>query len=652
MRVQKVSSRALFLPGFIISIFLLLTVPGSTLAQNGWEHIILREYPPLLDRAVDYLSRQPKIDGKLDKDLSSLPQREFNDYWMNGKDFEVPPLSYRLAYGADFLYIYIEVESDDIVFNDRAYQNGDGFTLVLTVPREDNAPSDEFYVLACSAVDDSRMDWTRKIFWYYNVDNIFLPVSDDTKVKFVKGKGTVQFELLLDWADVYPYHPWLSDGIGFNLGFTKGIGDDGEIFYRVVDASIGAENKPREYTLLNFKEPVHEGKAVTYLLPDRGHISAGEALQARAVTVSEEPFEERLEYKLDTFEGKTVISGRPEYRCEPGLTYHKFTIGTEALPPGEYELGWKSRNKGSKGKNGLTILQDVDPEVLDSRIEELSEVLSPGSSTTFQFLSQEIAEELESVYPYEQAGDQGLQYVKLFEYLAAAEQGKDTFSEERGLVRMAYRSALDNSLQPYVVYIPEDYDPARKYPLLVYLHGSASTERNIIGTKSIPDGFIALGPKGRGPSNWYSWDDAQVDIAEAIESVKSNFSIDDKNIVLAGFSMGGYGVYRTFYEHPETYSALVVFSGSPHIRFGAPEGMSLIDFTDEKNLESFKDIHVFIFHGARDKNVPFEDTEQFIEKLEGAGAHVEFYVEKDKGHEPPNEKTIKAFHKWIKEVAN
>jgi dipeptidyl aminopeptidase/acylaminoacyl peptidase len=215
---------------------------------------------------------------------------------------------------------------------------------------------------------------------------------------------------------------------------------------------------------------------------------------------------------------------------------------------------------------------------------------------------------------------------------------------------MAYRSELDDTLQPYVVFLPEDFDPTSKYPLLVFLHGSASTERTIIGWQGIPEGFIALGPKGRGPSNWFSWDNAQTDVAEAIRAVQANFPIDKGRILLAGFSMGGYGVYRTFYETPDTYRAIAVFSGIPRVRFGAPEGKALIDFNEEKNLEPFDGVPAFIFHGKRDLNVPFGETEQFISKLERAGAQVEFHTEDETGHESPNEETMAAFHRWVERV--
>lgn len=623
----------------------------STAGAQGGETIKFSESPSVIEPAVTYISQAPVIDGVLEQDLSDLPVRQFTMVRKSSSENPDVPMSYRLAYGAHFLYVYIEAEAETFAFRDRAYQNGDGFTVVLTVPKPDNAPSEEFYVLACSAVDRKQMEWTRKIFWYYNVDNIFLRTSDDMMMEFHDGDGVISFELLLPWKDVHPYHPWLSNGIGFNLGMAKAIGEDAGSSYKVVDAGIGYENSPREYALLRFEEPRHEGNPHTFVLPRRNNISVGDTLVARAVTVSAESGDQDLRLLVKSGETTTLDYTIVNYKCSPGLTYEDVVVKSYGQPAGGYVLDWYSTTSDSKGETGLSILPEFDAEKLGARVEELKEVLSPGSYTTFQFTIEEIGLELKEVYPYETSASSRIKLLRLLDHLANAGQGKDTFAARRDFVRMAYRSDLDDTLQPYVVYIPEDFDPAEKYPLLVFLHGSASTEHNIIGMREgIPEGFIALGPKGRGPSNYYSWNNAQTDIAEAIQSVKANFPIDDDAIILTGFSMGGYGVYRTFYETPETYRALAVFAGFPKTSQTDPEGEALIDFTAPQYRERFREIPMFVFHGKRDRNVPFDQTRQFVVELEKAGALVEFYQEDDKGHEPPSQETIAAFHEWVKKV--
>jgi predicted esterase len=632
--------------------FAMCAALNSPTAVNGWESVKFTDSPVVIEPAITYVSQVPAIDGILDIYLQDLPIRRFTMVEKSASGNPDVALSYRLAYGSQFLYVYIEAEADELAYRDRAYQNGDGFAVVLTRPAPGNAPSREFYVLACSAVDRESMEWTKNIFWYYNVDHLFTPTSDDTKVAFLDGNGTITFELLLPWHDVHPYHPWLSDGIGFNLAMAKAIGEKERNSYRVVDAGIGDENSPREYALLQFEKPQHIGEPQTFVLLERNNVSEGDTLHARSVTVAAQPTTENLIVLTLTGEKTAVDYSIASYGCGPGLTFEDFTVNSYKLPPGGYVAKWQSQINGSKGESGFSILPPFDAAALNRRLDDVRNSLSPGSYTTLEFTIEEIAAGLKELYPYETAAPQRIKISRLINYIEEAEAGNDQFALRREFVRMAYRSELDNTLQPYVVWIPRDFDPNRKYPLLVYLHGSASTEYSIMGMNVIPEGFIALGPRGRGPSNFFCWDNAQTDIAEAIQSVKENFPIDERNIFLAGFSMGGYGVYRTYYETPETYKAIAVFSGMPRIgfQFEAPENEKIIDFTQEENIKNFKGVPIFIYHGKRDLNAPYEATERFVAQLKRAGASVQFHAATDKGHESPDDETIRAFFDWVDAV--
>ena len=634
-------------PVRILTPLLLVCVALNSPANADGEKVKLADSPSVIEPPVSYLSQEPVIDGALDADLQQLPVRRFSVVGRSAPGNPDYSPSYRLAYGTHFFYVFLDIDADELVFRDRAYQNGDGFTVVLARAQPGNAPSDEFYVLACSAVDRRAMEWSRRVFWYYNVDHIFLPTSDDTKTAFLDGDHTISFELLLPWKDVHPYHPWLGDAIGFNLGVARAVGERDLNTYKVVDAGLGEENKPREYALLQFEPPHHLSDPQTFVLLDRNTVTAGDTLHAQSVTVASNSFTENLRVFVQTGEKTVVAQTTVGYACEAGLTFDDFTVDSPGLPAGGYLVKWRSLANDSRGESGVSILPPFDAAALTHRLEDTRRSLAPGSYVTLKFMIAEIADEIRELYPYETAAATRVKLSRLVDYIQAAERGDDAFARQRGFVRMAYRSRLDGTYQPYLVRIPADFDPRRQYPLLVYLHGSASTERDLAGIKTIPEGFIALGPKGRGPSNWYSWDDAQTDIAEAIQSVKENFPIDDRNVFLAGFSMGGYGVYRTFYEAPGTYKALAVFSGTPRIRFSIPEGVDAIDFNQERYCKRFRGVPIFVFHGKRDLNVPYDETEAFVARLKRAGAKVEFHTEEDKGHESASDQTVQMFFRWV-----
>ncbi len=547
-----------------------------------------------LSGEITFLSVAPKIDGTLDSNLEGLTIRTLPiAYKYNNENPDVNA-DYRLAYGTDFFYVYIEADGEELIYRDRAFQNGDGFHMVLAIPKPDNQPTDEFYVLACSAVDRDNMAWTRNVFWYYNVDNIFVRTSDKTEMEFSTKNGKISFELLLPWKDVHPYHPWISESIGFNLCFVKALGDS-KNSYKALEDGLGSENSNRKYLKLDFQKPHLNGEPQTFFVLDRNNLSNNGILFGTAATVSEGNTNEDLVAIIRTGENDFFEYGRAQYDCIEGLTIQRFPINTSPIPPGGYKIDWYSRINDSKGENYFTSLPDHNPNSLTDLIDGLKDKISKSSFYTLKHQVQEISQQLDEVKPYETCGDQRMGLSHLYWLIENANNGKDIIAKKRKFVRKAYQSDLDNTLQPYMVYLPENYNASEKYPLIVYLHGSASDETNIQGMKYlIPEDFIGLGPKGRGPSNCYSWDDSQTDISEAINAIIESYSIDTDNIILSGFSMGGYGVYRTYYETPEKYKALAIFSGHPDIANNWSEREIYPDFSRKKYLKVFKDQSMFI----------------------------------------------------------
>jgi len=624
-------------------------VHGNDAADSA---IIIGESPQSLDEPVQFLEYTPTVDGLLDDRLSHLTVRNYTRMIRDEFNDAFPKANYRLAYGTDFFYVYIEVEADSLIFRDRAYQMGDGFHMVIAKPRSDGSPTEEFYVLACSAINNPRMEWSRRIFWYYNVHDIFKRTSQDTKLEFHEGGGIISFELLLPWKDVHPYHPWISEGIGFNLRFVKAVGNDGKAFYDVVhDDRIEWELQPRQYALLKFERPTMTGKPQTSVLSDRGHFFEGDNLTLSAVTAAADAGEESVKVSVLAGEGDVVVRDESGYEVVTGVTKHTFEVDTRILVAGGYRVKWETRGGDSKDESGLTILPTFKEKSIREKLYGTASMIQRSSLSTLEFKLEEVVAQIDSTKPYETCLRPRFRLARLQREIDEALAGRDPYFEKTGFIRKAYRSELDNTLQPYMLWIPEDFKPEFSYPLFVYLHGSASTEYTLSGAKKmIPDGFIALAPRGRGTSNCFTYDNAQEDIAEAIAAVLDNYPIDSTEIILCGFSMGGYGVYRTFYETPEKFKALAIFSGHPNIANTWYPGNDYPDFTDTKMLERFKDVPLFVFHGEGDRNAPYDITERVVTELKELGCQVEFHPEVDKGHEEASDKTFEAYYSWIKSI--
>lgn len=626
-------------------------------ASAAWaapEAVRLADPPSIMEPEVDFLSTSPAIDGVLDDGLERLPERSFSLVWKSEAANDQAPARFRLGYGTGFFYVYVESEGDSLVFRDRAFQNGDGFVILLGARRPGGSPTDEFYVLACSAVDQARMEWTRHVFWYVNVEHLFVPTSDDTRVEFRAHDGRISFELLLPWSDIRPYHPWTFGEMAFAMTFTKGIGEKDRNIHLLLDDEIGAEMSPRRYARLRFAEPHVTGPSQTFASVERGNLPAGDSVRVSAVTAAGEFVRQVLEVSLLSGEGERLRRSRLDLTCLPGLTRATVSLATTGLTPGGYSVAWRASGTAeSHGKAGLTLLPAFDPIASARVLDSCADRIRPGSATTLRFLLQELTRDVAALRPYETCAGLRIWLDAVAELLAAAERGDDRIASRTGVVRRAFRSGRDETLQPYCVRVPEAPPPSpeRGYPLLVFLHGSGSDETAIGGFPYLsPGGFLEVAPFGRGPSNAFATPEAQADICEAMDDAAANYAVDTSRVVLAGFSMGGYGVYRTFFEHPGRFDALAIFSGHPDLgnRYVKEGGQP--SFLDEENLTGFRDIPVFLFHGEQDRNLPCAETRSLAEKLQRAGARVELQIEPETGHSAPGPETVATYHRWLKDV--
>ncbi len=608
--------------------------------------IVLADAPRVLAPEVAFLPRAPEIDGHLDPELTDLSIRRFTRVWKSDPGNPMKDCHYRLAYGTDFFYVYVEAEAEGLTFRDRAFQNGDGFSLVIAVPRPDDQPTEEFYVLSCSAVDKPGLEWTRRIFWYYNVNTIFMRTGEETRLEFSAADGTIAFELFLPWKDVCPNHPWLSEEIGFNLRFVQAVGERGRNEYKVSPGTIGAENMPRWYARLRFEPPRLEEGAQTYVAPLRRNLAVGQSCRAVAATVAARPLTEQVTLEAQGRDQGATTRTEVSYACDPGLTRHELEAIGGQVPVDDYQLFWHTQQSADRGAWEVTVLPPFDADAMTARLRSARAALSPGSFTTIEFNIERAASLLAALPVYEVASDERRVLEQLEERLEQALRGEDPYAMQTGYLRRAFRSKLDQTLQPYLVRVPDDFDRGRTYPLVVYLHGSASDETDLMGHAFISRGnVIEVAPFGRGPSNGFVPEESQVDIVEAIEDVIANYPVDPGRIVLTGFSMGGYGAYRTFYAHPDRFRAVAVFSGGAHFR-----GESAPDFRDPQYLAPFRDMPVFVYHGEQDRNVSYAGALDVVAGLRAAGARLTFHSEPDKGHEAPGEAVIAAYHRWLDQV--
>lgn len=147
----------------------------------------------------------------------------------------------------------------------------------------------------------------------------------------------------------------------------------------------------------------------------------------------------------------------------------------------------------------------------------------------------------------------------------ALREGKAPWTTQTGPVVRAYRSTIDQSVQPYGIVVPEGYAPAnaRGYRLDFWCHGRGEklselsfmeTRRRGGGEPSpMPVGAFVLHPYGRFcNANKFA---GEVDLFEALAHARSQYRIDMDRLVMRGFSMGGAAAWHFTVHYPGMWAA-------------------------------------------------------------------------------------------------
>ena len=142
-------------------------------------------------------------------------------------------------------------------------------------------------------------------------------------------------------------------------------------------------------------------------------------------------------------------------------------------------------------------------------------------------------------------------------------EGNTPWTTATGLVVRGYISKIDQSVQPYGLVIPASYrgHGERSYRLDLWFHGRGETlsENNFIRDRSTnvgtfaPANTIVLHPYGR-YNNAFKFA-GEVDVLEALDSVRRQYRIDDDRTSARGFSMGGAAAWQFAVHYSDRWFA-------------------------------------------------------------------------------------------------
>lgn len=200
----------------------------------------------------------------------------------------------------------------------------------------------------------------------------------------------------------------------------------------------------------------------------------------------------------------------------------------------------------------------------------------------------------------------------------------------------------------YRILFPEHFDAAKTYPILFFLHGSGENGsdnaaqlknggtlflRNDV-RKNFPS--IVVFPQCSSDSFWSntqfendSTGKTQIIFVKGGKPTKAMHAllklvnsfikkpyVNKSQVYVGGLSAGGMGTYELLRRKPEAFAAAFAICGGDHV----------------DNVERYKNVPIWIFHGAKDPIVNPNYSKVIADKLKRVGREVKFTMYADAGH--------------------
>jgi dienelactone hydrolase len=248
------------------------------------------------------------------------------------------------------------------------------------------------------------------------------------------------------------------------------------------------------------------------------------------------------------------------------------------------------------------------------------------------------------------SGSRNLPNVLLeFEELQQQIQGGPGPVHSSGFVRLAYQDDVDGSTQFCRAYLPATYDPAKRWPLVIWLHGF-NGENPVYwkwwwaDTRHMPlaerHDIVYVEPHGRGNTSYNGIGDR--DVMRCIDLAKQRFKIDDDRVYLTGQSMGGGGTWVVASRHPGMFAAIApVFGGFDYHIFLSEDQLAKLTPRERAQnerqssyvqSESLLNTPIYVNHGDADPSVDVEQSRYAVRMLQRWGYDIRYREHPGKGH--------------------
>ncbi len=180
----------------------------------------------------------------------------------------------------------------------------------------------------------------------------------------------------------------------------------------------------------------------------------------------------------------------------------------------------------------------------------------------------------------------------------------------------------------YVEYLPKDYDPAKEYPLVMFLHGAGERVQDphqamfhgymkYVREQDKEYPFVFIAPQCIGNAYWGSYTES---LSAFLDYILETYAVDRKRVYLTGLSMGGTGTWMFAMARPNTFAAIMPVCGS---------GIYW-------NVANLLKTPIYMVHGDCDTCVPISNSVEMLTSINSRGGNAKLKICYGVGHDAWN----------------
>lgn len=182
-------------------------------------------------------------------------------------------------------------------------------------------------------------------------------------------------------------------------------------------------------------------------------------------------------------------------------------------------------------------------------------------------------------------------------------------------------TAPDGKGRPCLLHVPKGYDPAKRYRMVIDMHGGVSRPKTLShaelgqmkffwGRQAEESGWILAIPAGDAQATWWNANGAGM-VLQVLRDVRATYNVDEDAVFATGFSDGGSGALHLASARATPFAGFLPLNGHP-----AVAGMGGVPVF----LRNMLNRPMYAVNTAEDSLYPSATMRPIFDALKGLGA--------------------------------